>query len=404
MNSVEIKDKKNTLYTRCKEIVELCKAEVRDMTEDEQREFDANKEEIVNLNQELRELEARLGELDNQMPQEEENKSINRTNTHMKKNFSLLKALNAQVNNRAFDEETLAVLEAGKREFNECNITSSAAITLPSNETRTIAVTATTAEHDDVIDIDMQSIIMPNYANLVVAQAGAKILSGCKGDVKYPILNGGSVKWENELDEADDAGQTFGSKTLTPHRISATISISKMLLAQDSIGVEAALRADIQKAFEEKVEESIFSDFSGDTKQPAGILDGVSATSVSGWSDVCDFEATLEENNVGGNLVYVASPKAKAALRAMDKGGKHTQLVYENGAVDGTPLYSTSNISGSTAIYGNFSNLVVAQWGGYEIITDIYSRAKYGEVVLVINGYVDFALLKEDDIAVADLS
>lgn len=404
MNSVEIKDKKNTLYTRCKEIVELCKAEVRDMTEEEQREFDNNKEEIVNLNTELRDLQARLGELDQQMPEQTDNNISTNTKRHMKKNFSLLKALNAQINNRAFDDETLAVLEAGKREFNDSNITTSAAITLPSMESRTIAVTATTAEHDDVIDIDMQSIIMPNYANLVCAKAGAKILTGCKGDVKYPILNGGSVNWENELDEADDAGQTFGSKTLTPHRISATISISKMLLAQDSIGVEAALRADIQKAFEEKVEESIFSTFSGDTKQPAGILADLSATTVSGWSDVCDFEASLEENNVGGNLVYIASPKAKAALRSMDKGGKHTQLVFENGAVDGTPLYTTSNMSGKNALYGNFSNLVIAQWGGYEVITDIYSRAKYGEVVLVINGYIDFALLKDNDVALAELA
>lgn len=404
MNSVEIKDKKNTLFQRCKEIVELCKAEVRDMTEEEQREFDNNKEEIINLNQELRELEARLGELDNQMPDNLDNNSTIKNTRHMTKNFSLLKALNAQINNRAFDDETLAVLEAGKREFNDSNITTSAAITLPSMESRTIAVTATTAEHDDVIDIDMQSIIMPNYANLVCAQAGAKILTGCKGDVKYPILGGGSVYFENELAEAQDAGQTFSSKVLTPHRISAVISVSKTLLSQDSLGIEAALRADIQKAFEEKVEEAILSDFSGDTKQPAGILADLSATTVSGWSDVCDFEATLEENNVGGNLVYIASPKAKAALRAMDKGGKHTQLVFENGAVDGTPLYTTSNMKGMNALYGNFGNLVIAQWGGYEVLTDIYTRSKWNEINLVVTGYVDWALLKEDDVALAELA
>lgn len=404
MNSVEIKDRKNTLYTRCQEIVDACKKEVRDMTEAESQEFEAAKTEIRSLNQELDELKARLNDLT--APQfETANEEIKTKNRTMKKhNFSLLRALNAQINNRAFDEETLAVLDAGKREFSDANITTSAAITLPSMESRTIAVTATTAEHDDVIDIDMQSIIMPNYANLVCAKAGAKVLTGCKGDIKYPILNGGSVYFENELAEAQDAGQTFDSKTLTPHRISAVISVSKTLLTQDSIGVEAALRADIQKAFEEKVEEAILSDFSGDTKQPAGILADMSATTVSGWSDVCDFEATLEENNVGGNLVYIASPKAKAALRAMDKGGKHTQLVFENGAVDGTPLYTTSNMKGKNALYGNFGNLVIAQWGGYEVLTDIYTRSKWNEINLVVTGYIDWALLKDDDVALAQLS
>lgn len=405
MNSLEIKDRKNTLYTRCQEIVDTCKREVRDMTEEESKEFEAAKEEIRSLNQELDELKARLNDLT--APQlETENQEIKTKNRTMKKhNFSLLRALNAQINNRAFDEETLAVLDAGKREFSDANITTSAAITLPTSESRTIAVTATTAEHDDVIDIDMQSIIQPNYANLVMAGAGAKVVTGCKGDLKYPILNGGSVYWEDELAEAKDAGQTFDSKTLTPKRISASIAVSKMLLAQDgSLGIEAALRADIQKAFEEKVEESILSDFSGSTKQPAGILAGTSATTLTNWKSVCDFEAEVEEKNVKGEKVYIASPKAKAALRAMDKGGKHDELVYQNGAVDGTRVLTTSNLEGKKVVYGNFGNLVIAQWGGYEIITDIYSRAKYGEVVLVINGYVDFALLKEDDIAVGELA
>lgn len=374
------------------------------MTSEESKEFEAAKEEIRSLNTELDELKQRLNDLT--APQlETANEEIKTKNRTMKKhNFSLLRALNAQINNRAFDEETLAVLDAGKREFANANITTTAAITLPTNETRTIAVTATTAEHDDVVDIDMQSILMPNYANLVMAGAGAKVVTGCKSDLKYPILNGGSVHWENELDEAQDAGQTFDSKTLTPKRISASISVSKMLLQQDTIGVESALRADIQKAFEEKVEESILSDFTGSTKQPAGILAGVTPVSLTDWKSVCDFEADVEEKNVKGEKVYIASPKAKAALRAMDKGGKHTELVFENGAVDGTRVLTTSNLDGKKVIYGSFGNLVIAQFGGYEIITDIYSRAKYGEVVLVINGYVDFALLKDDDIAVGELA
>ena len=404
MNSLEIKDRKNTLYTRCQEIVNTCKQEVRDMTEDESKEFEAAKTEIRSLNQELDELKQRLNDLT--APQfETENQEIKTKNRTMKKhNFSLLRALNAQINNRAFDEETLAVLDAGKREFANANITTTAAITLPTSESRTIAVTATTAEHDDVIDIDMQSILMPNYANLVMVGAGAKVVTGAKGDLKYPILNSGSVNWEDELDEADDAGQTFDSKTLTPKRISASIAVSKMLLAQDSIGVESALRADIQKAFEEKVEESILSDFSGSTKQPAGILAGTSATTLTDWKSVCDFEAEVEEKNVKGEKVYIASPKAKAALRAMPNSSKSTELVVQNGAVDGTRVLTTSNLEGKKVIYGNFGNLVIAQFGGYEIITDIYSRAKYGEVVLVINGYVDFALLKDDDIAVGELA
>ena len=48
-NSVEILDKKSQLKERCKEIISLCKAEIREMTKEEEDEFNKNKEEIKAL-------------------------------------------------------------------------------------------------------------------------------------------------------------------------------------------------------------------------------------------------------------------------------------------------------------------------------------------------------------------
>ena len=50
LNSVELRDRQSVLLNRCKEIVEVCKTEIREMTDEEQQEFDANKEEIKELN------------------------------------------------------------------------------------------------------------------------------------------------------------------------------------------------------------------------------------------------------------------------------------------------------------------------------------------------------------------
>ena len=49
MNSLELKDKQSTLIKRCQEIVDNCKAEIRDMTDEEMKEFEDNKAEIINL-------------------------------------------------------------------------------------------------------------------------------------------------------------------------------------------------------------------------------------------------------------------------------------------------------------------------------------------------------------------
>lgn len=404
MNSVEIQDKKSQLFARCEEIINTCKMEIRSMTDEEKAEFEGNKKEILNLNEELRKLQEELDSYSMQDVEEEENKTNNtrKTNKKMKKRFSLLKAINAVVNNRQFDEETLAVLDAGKREFDKSNISTAGVITLPSRETRTIAVTGNTAEHDDIIEIDMQSILTPNYANLVMSKAGMKVVNGAQGDLKFPIISKSSVGWEDELGTATSGDPTFSSVTITPRRLTAVISVSKQLIAQtESQGVEEAIMDSIRKAYEDKVEASILSDFSGDTKQPQGIFGaGDAETTLTDWASVCDFEATLEDADVNGEKVYICSPKAKAKLRAMDKGGKHTELVYENGEVDGTKVYTTSNVPAKKLLYGDFSNYVLAQFGGFELLVDQVTLAHQGQIRLVINGYLGFAPLRKTDYAI----
>ena len=62
LNSLEITDKKEQLKLRCKEIISTCKLEIREMTEDEEKEFNDAKEEIKSLNEQLEELHKRLEE------------------------------------------------------------------------------------------------------------------------------------------------------------------------------------------------------------------------------------------------------------------------------------------------------------------------------------------------------
>lgn len=398
-NSVEIQDEKSTLKQRCIDIVELCKAEVREMTDEEKQEFDENKEKIKELNEELKSLREKLDEYEKDLPQEEEdeekedNNNQRKSNIRMeKKQFRLLDAINAVVNNRKFNPEQEAVFAEGVKEMRHANLNAAGQITLPT-EARTVTVTGVGGEHDDVIDTDFQAIIDPLRANSVLAKAGAKFITNCVGDVQYPILNAGSCQWQDEVSEASGFGSTFDSVKLQPKRLCATISISKQFLVQDSIQAEEAIRRDLGNAIIDKLEATILGSASGGTNQPEGLFYSASSSamsaSISSFTDVCDLEAKVEDNNVNGKLVYVASNKAKAALRAMDKGGKHTQLVYENGEVDGTPLYNTSNVSGKTYIVGDFSYLAIAQWGGMDITVDPLSRAKYGEIVLTINTFWD---------------
>ena len=160
------------------------------------------------------------------------------------------------------------------------------------------------------------------------------------------------------------------------------------------------IKADLVNAISTKLEETILGSANGSTTQPEGIFHAVPMSSgtsaITAYSGVCDAESTVEDSNILGQPVYVMSNKAKAVFRAMPKSSKSTQLVYEGGELDGTPVYSTSNITEKKFVYGDFSNLVIGNWGGIDLTVDPYTRAAAGQVRLVINAFFDAKVVRPE--------
>lgn len=411
---------KDELKLRAFEIIDLAKKELRDLTEDEQAEIDLIKEDIGNLQEEVdepkEEIETKAEEepVKEEEPKEEEvdepeekieekNKDNNQSNQirKMNKEFRLIKAIRDVANNRSLDEVSKAVVTAGAEEMRKSGLSFGGQIQLPL-ETRTITVTN---EHDDVIETEFTDILAPLRAKNVLVEAGAKYLSGLVGDVQVPIMGKTNVGWAGEVADAASGDPAFSHVTMTPKRLTAYIDLSKQFIAQDSLAAEALIREDLVKAINNKLEETILGAGSGSTTEPEGMLHAISATSVSGFSDVVDLEADLEDANVYGDKIYLMGNKAKAALRVMPKSTKSTQLVMENGEVDGTKAISTSMIAGKKYIYGDFSNLAIGQWANaIDITVDPYTLARSGQVRLVVNAYFDAKILRPEAFVVGDLA
>ena len=387
-NSVELRDTIEQLRIEARSMVELAKSEKRELTEDEQCRKDEIKAEIKSLEAELKELEDKENENPNEdvVPTDEENKS----KRSMKKQFSLLGAIRSVVDNKPMDEITRAMVEAGKQEMR--GMTANGQIQLPV-EQRTITVTGEGGEHDDVVSTDLFDVLRPLQNKLALADAGTRFLTGLVGDVQYPIMSNGSAAWEGEITEADDANITFSNVKLQPHRLSATIEVSKQFIMQDSTGAEMAIRDEIVEAIAQKLEATIFGN-ANTSGQPQGIFYGSSDT-VSDFAGICEMEADLEEAKVLGPYKYVMSPKAKAALRGMIKGTNATGMVYENEAVDGVPAISTGLINGKRVAVGDWGHTVLGQWGGIDLVVDPFSRAKNASIVITVNAWFDFKVLRE---------
>lgn len=419
VNSLQLKDQKAQLKKRAQEIIDTVKKEMRDLTDKESQEIEDIKQQMKEKDEELKALQARLDNLsvediedDEQEKEEcaecedkedEENKRNNNiiSSKMNKRKFSLVKAIRNIANNQPLDNVTLAVINAGQEEARKAGVNAQGQIQLPTEERASVTVAA---EGEDVVATDLFDILTPLRAKNVLVNAGARFMGNLVGNVQVPIMTKSNVFWEGETASAKDGAGTFTHKTLSPRRISAFIDCSKQLLMQDSIGVENAIRTDLVNAINAKLEETILGDAEGSATQPAGIFAEITPTSVTDFASICAKEAEVEDANVIGDCKYILSNKAKAALRAMAKSSKSTQLVFENGEIDGTEAFNTSNVSGKQYVYGDFSNLAIGSWGGVDLTVDPYTKAGDGQVRIVVNMYVDAVVLRPEAFATGTLA
>ena len=375
LNSVAIKQEINELVERSKAIVELCKTEVREMTAEEETEFNSLKEQIDNKKTELKELEDKLSEYERMCPKEEEVKECekeekNQRNKSMKK--SLVKELRNAIDNNI---KTITV----------------------NAETRAMQVTGGGGVHDSVVETEIDGILEPLYANSVLSQLGARWYTGLpKGDVQVPIMGKGNVGWEGEIAAAQATGNTFTTKKLSPKRLTAYVDISKQLLVQDTIGVEAAIRRDIVNALNDKLQATILGGEDKTDVKPAGIFYNVSETTINNYKDLCKFEAGLDDANINGEKKYLMGNTAKATFRSMVKGNNNTGMVLEANQMDGTPMINTSSVATNKFAYGDFNYLAIGSWGDLDITIDQYTQAVNGCIRLVINAFFDAVILRPE--------
>lgn len=385
LNSVELKDRQAVLMKRCKEIVDLCKTEIREMTEDEAKEFNEAKEEIKQCKEELKALEEKLARYDDELPEDEETSDEETSDEDTDKN------------NENEEDKNKRNITMKTQKFNLLKELRSAYETGKKVNLGEVRAYTVTAEGEDVVQTDIFNIWEPLRAKNVLVDAGAQFISGIKNNVQIPLMGAVSVNWAGETAAADDGSSAFTNKTLAPKRITAKYPISLELLAQDSVGVEDAVRNDIVKAVNAKIEETLLGSEVGDANKPAGLFNGKTPTKIASFKDITALEAEVESANVYGECKYIMSPKAKADLRSMPKSTKSTQLVMESGSVDGTPVLATTHVKDQNIIYGDFSNLVIATWDNVtiDVVRDVASVGN-GQVTIVVNAFIDAALVRDN--------
>lgn len=397
----EIEERKLQIAGEKKSITALCeerKLQIRSFSHDDKCKMDAARKRINALNLEIEQLNEEL------RTKESNYNYNNNTEKQMeKRSFSLLGAIRAVSENRSLDPIAQSVILEGQKEMRNRSLSLVGQIQLPTVvEERAITVQT---EGEDVVATNLMDVMGSLKAKNVLVQAGARVLENLTGDVQFPLSSSANCSWEGETSETAATDMTFTHVKLSPKRLSCVVDVSKQFLLQDSASAERVIREEILSAINSKLEKTFLGAEQGTNTMPQGLFynNGTPLTEVSKFKDLTDLEADVENANVDGRVVYLLSPKAKGALRNMVKGDKTTNLVYENGAVDGTEALSTSNIAEKRFAYGDFSNVVIANWGNLDITVDPMTKAAQGLVRLVVNFYCDVKVLRPETIKVGAL-
>lgn len=218
----------------------------------------------------------------------------------------------------------------------------------------------------------------------VVAKAGATFLTGLQGNVTIPKQTAASTAYwlTNEATAITESALTLGQLSLTPKNVGAYQEVSRQLLLQNSPSADALVMNDLARVLALAIDVAALEG-SGASGQPTGItgaagLGSVSGTSL-GWAGIVEFQTDVAGSNaLADKFAYITTPAVAGLLMARSRFTNTDTPIWEgallDGKVGGFPAYSTMQLTAATMIAGDFSNVVIGEWGQLEIAMNPYAN------------------------------
>lgn len=247
---------------------------------------------------------------------------------------------------------------------------------------------------------------------MLVTAMGARLLSGLQGDIAIPRQTGGATAyWVAENTAPSESTQAVDQVKMAPKTVGAFTDISRKLILQSSIDVEAFVRTDLATVLALAIDLAAING-SGSSNQPKGILATSGIGSVVGgtdgaaptWAHMVALETEVAVANADlGSLGYLTNAKVRGKLKTTSKVSGQNGFVWEDGEVNGYRAGVTNQVpsnltkgasSGvcSAIIFGNWADLIIGQWGSLDLLVDPYTGSTAGTVRVVALQDVDVAL------------
>jgi HK97 family phage major capsid protein len=234
-------------------------------------------------------------------------------------------------------------------------------------------------------------------------QLGAEVMTGLVGNISIP--KGGSISggWVSEGNNVAKKNPTFGQIPATPHTYGAYVDITRKLLLQSSINVQAKVLEWLMYACAAGIETAAFQG-SGTSGAPTGLCTALTGTA---WSNAPTFDkivdliaATKIANSYKPSMKFVGNAGVWAKLaKTRDYevltdgadtpknvgaiGGSVRLLDTATNKVIGRDFVEANLMPNAKLLFGDFTQLAVCLWSGTDIIVDPYANDTNGGLRLV---------------------
>lgn len=267
----------------------------------------------------------------------------------------------------------------------------------------------TAGEGGNTIATELRGFIPALRENLVLTQMGATYLTGLTGDIDIPRqITKTSPTEAAENDTAGEENITFDQLSLSPERLPAFSDVSKKLVRQSSLDVENLVIRDLQRQMITRIQDMAING-SGSSNQPEGILNVTGIGDVAGGTNgaapthdhLVDLESEVAIDDADmGRLAYFSNAAVRGKLKKtkVDSGSglfvwgaNESQLngypVFTSNTVPSTLTKGTASGVCSAIVFGNWEELIIAQWGGLDVLVNPYTKGKEGLIEIIVDTF-----------------
>lgn len=234
-------------------------------------------------------------------------------------------------------------------------------------------------------------------------------LSGLVGNIDIPRqLTGPAAEWVGEDVAGTATGITFGLVSLRPRTMTSRTEITRKLLMQNSLGVEALLRADMVRVMALELDRAGLYG-TGANNQPLGLA-GTSGINAATWAaanaptyaELVQMETEIAADNADvQNMAYVFNTRLRGRFKTTRKfADGNDGVIWEPGnTVNGYATQVSNVLANGDVFFGNWADLLIGMWGGLDVTVDPYTHSDKGRIRITNFQDVDFAVRRSESFA-----